>query len=85
MDAAPIWPIWRDEVPDVLLPLHVSLEHGNVLADGLPAEAQPPRSADRSVAVSIAAPAGLSGRAGVKPWPRPARVTRLPSLPVCCI
>lgn len=41
MDAAPIWPIWRDEVPAVLLPWHVSLEYGNVLADGLPAEAQP--------------------------------------------
>jgi hypothetical protein len=41
MDAAPIWPIWRDEVPDVLLPLPVSQEYGDVLADGLPAEAQP--------------------------------------------
>jgi hypothetical protein len=37
MDAAPIW---RDEVPAVL-PWHVSLEDGNVLADGMPAEAQP--------------------------------------------
>jgi hypothetical protein len=41
MDAAPIWPIWRDEVPAVLLPWHVSPEYGNVLADGLPAVVSP--------------------------------------------
>ena len=84
MDAAPIWPIWRDEVPDVLLPLHVSREYGNVLADGLPAEAQP-HARLTAAWPSASWPAGLSGRAGSKPWPRPARVTLLPSLPVRCV
>jgi len=60
MDAAPIW---RDEVPAVLLLWHVSLEYGNVLADGLPAEAQP-HARLTAAWPSASWPAGRSGPAG---------------------